>query len=155
MPATVGCYLQPPRAAFSEGPRPVRDRRIHLALPWPPSVNHYWRLGGHGRIYISEEGRRFRRSVRVLVSARIKQPLRGRLSLEVYLHGPLRDRRGHRLGRRSYDIDNRLKALLDALEHGGAFGDDEQIDAIQLERATRVEGGRTQVYMTEVHENGD
>ena len=36
----------------------------HLAikLPWPPSVNHYWRKGPKG-MYISDEGKNYRATV--------------------------------------------------------------------------------------------
>lgn len=37
-----------------------------LRLPYPPSINHYWR-NFRGRIVISREGRTFREDVRALL----------------------------------------------------------------------------------------
>ncbi|HHF6940351.1 TPA: RusA family crossover junction endodeoxyribonuclease [Haemophilus influenzae] len=33
---------------------------LEIALPYPPSVNHYWRHTRSGRHYISEAGRKFK-----------------------------------------------------------------------------------------------
>jgi Holliday junction resolvase RusA-like endonuclease len=35
---------------------------IHITLPWPPSVNGYWRKW-RGRMVISVEGRKYREAV--------------------------------------------------------------------------------------------
>jgi crossover junction endodeoxyribonuclease RusA len=43
--------------------------------------------------------------------------------------------------RRAADLDNRLKALNDALEHAGVFDDDEQIDELHVTRGPIVKGG--------------
>jgi crossover junction endodeoxyribonuclease RusA len=37
-----------------------------LTIPWPPSVNHYWRKW-RNRMVISREGRMFRKNVRALL----------------------------------------------------------------------------------------
>jgi len=36
---------------------------VELCLPYPPSVNHYWRHTRQGRHYISKAGREFRQKV--------------------------------------------------------------------------------------------
>lgn len=33
---------------------------LEIALPYPPSVNHYWRHTRSGKHYISEKGRKFK-----------------------------------------------------------------------------------------------
>jgi len=53
-----------------------------LTLPYPPSINHYWRRVGP-RTLISREGRAFRRDVRALLAgggAR-RPPSGGRIAL--------------------------------------------------------------------------
>jgi hypothetical protein len=60
------------------------------------------------------------------------QHLTGRLAVTVDVHPPDRRRR---------DLDNALKALLDALEHGGAYRDDAQIDDLRVRRGVCVPGG--------------
>lgn len=108
---------------------------IELELPYPPSVNHYYRRVGP-RTLISRQGRAFRRKVCALVAAAGVGPLAGRLRVEIEVYPPDRRRR---------DIDNVQKALLDALEHGGAYRDDSQIVRLEIEKRTPVRGGRTLV----------
>lgn len=53
-----------------------------LALPWPPSVNHYWRMW-RGRMLVSREGRTYREDVRALLAGGgvRKPPSGGRIAL--------------------------------------------------------------------------
>ena len=64
------------------------------------------------------------------------RPLVGDLAVEVEAFPPDRRRR---------DIDNIQKALLDALEHGGAYADDSQIVRLTIEKRGPVAGGKTLV----------
>lgn len=113
-------------------------------LPYPPSVNHYWRRVGW-RTLISREGRRYRREVVALLAAQRARPLGGRLFVRVTVFPP---------DRRAFDLDNRLKALLDALQQGGAFHDDSQIDELVIKRGAVVPDGKTIVEITEIDANG-
>lgn len=106
---------------------------MKLELPYPPSINHYWRRVGP-RTLISREGRRFRERVMAILAAMGIQPLCGRLAVEVEVFPPDNRRR---------DIDNVFKALLDAMEHGGAYADDSQIVRLSIEKRKPVEGGKT------------
>ena len=58
---------------------------LEVELPYPPSINHYWRRGGH-KTLISREGRRFRAGVVAILAALRLQPLAGDLTVEVELH---------------------------------------------------------------------
>ncbi|RMF93599.1 MAG: RusA family crossover junction endodeoxyribonuclease, partial [Planctomycetota bacterium] len=78
---------------------------IELELPYPPSVNHYWRRVG-ARTLISRGGRAFRASVCSILAAHGIEPIDGPLCVSIDVHPPDRRRR---------DIDNLQKALLDAL----------------------------------------
>jgi crossover junction endodeoxyribonuclease RusA len=50
--------------------------------------------------------------------------------------------------KRKYDIDNRIKALLDSLQDAGVFDDDEQIDQINIFRGSgEVKGGQAKVII--------
>lgn len=106
---------------------------LEFELPYPPSVNHYWRRVG-ARTLISRGGRAFRHAVCSILAARGVRPLDGPLAVEVTIHPPDRRRR---------DIDNVQKALLDALQHGGAYSDDSQIVRLAIERGDVLEGGKT------------
>lgn len=108
---------------------------FEVELPYPPSVNHYYRHVGP-RTLISRKGRRFREHVAASLAAEGVRRLAGPIELEVVIFPPDRRRR---------DIDNVQKALLDALEHGGAYHDDSQIVKLTIEKRTLVPGGRTLV----------
>ena len=103
-----------------------------LELPYPPSVNHYYRHVGP-RTLISREGRRYRERVTADLKALGIESFSGALILRVEVYPPDRRRR---------DIDNVQKALLDALQHGGAYQDDSQIAKLIVERHEPVSGGR-------------
>jgi crossover junction endodeoxyribonuclease RusA len=106
---------------------------IEVELPFPPSVNHYYRRVGP-RTLISREGRRFREKVTSVLAALGLRRMTGPLEVHVEVYPPDRRRR---------DIDNVQKALLDALEHGGAYRDDSQIVKLAIEKRDPVPGGRT------------
>jgi crossover junction endodeoxyribonuclease RusA len=105
---------------------------LELDLPYPPSVNHYWRHVGP-RVLISREGRAYRSKVGTILALRRVRPLVGSLAIEIDAHPPDRRRR---------DLDNLLKSLLDALAHGGAYEDDSQIDRLLLIRRQVLAGGK-------------
>jgi Holliday junction resolvase RusA-like endonuclease len=108
---------------------------LEVELPYPPSINHYWRRVG-SKTLISREGRRFRERV-VATLARLRvEALAGPLAVEVEIRPPDHRRR---------DIDNVQKALLDALQHGGAYADDSQIVRLAIEKGPPVPGGKTLV----------
>jgi crossover junction endodeoxyribonuclease RusA len=108
---------------------------FEIVLPYPPSINHYWRRVGP-RTLISREGRRFRQRVMAVLAARGVQPLQGPLAVEVEVYPPDNRRR---------DIDNVQKALLDALQHGGAYLDDSQVVRLAIVKREPVDGGKTLV----------
>lgn len=112
-----------------------------ITLPYPPSVNHYWRHY-RGRMVISREGRTYRERVRALLAPggggdRPRKPPSGeRIALAMDAFPPDRRRR---------DLDNIQKAVLDALEHGGVYADDSQVDLLITRRCGTTPGGRVEV----------
>ena len=113
---------------------------IEIELPFPPSVNHYYRRVGP-RTLISREGRRFRERVCAALAGLGIAGLEGPLHLEIEVYPPDGQRR---------DIDNVQKALLDALQHGGLYADDSQIKKLNIEMRGCVRGGRTLVRLEEL-----
>ena len=108
-----------------------------LTLPYPPSVNHYWRRVGP-RTLISREGRTFRKNVCALLASASgngprKPPMGGRIALAMDAFPPDRRRR---------DLDNIQKSVLDALERAGVYEDDSQIDLLLTRRRDVVRNGR-------------
>lgn len=110
---------------------------IKLELPYPPSVNHYWRRVG-ARTLISRGGRAFRQAVCAILADYGAEPLAGPLVIDIRIHPPDNRRR---------DVDNVQKALLDALEKAGVYHDDSQIVRLSIEKGEVVTGGKTLVQI--------
>jgi crossover junction endodeoxyribonuclease RusA len=114
-----------------------------LELQFPPSLNSYYRhvvmplKSGKGRsvTLLSKPGREYRESV-VGVCRDIQEKMTGRLSVTLDLFPP---------DRRTRDVDNYAKSLLDSLTHAGIWGDDSQIDALHIYRREIERGGRVVV----------
>jgi crossover junction endodeoxyribonuclease RusA len=116
-----------------------------LSLPYPPSVNSYWRANGHRR-FISAEGRKFKEAVSEYI-IEYKVPKLGSQPLEVMIFLHPRDKR-------KTDIDNRVKAVLDALQDAGVYDDDCQVEKLIVERAVPVKGGKALVMITPLQSEG-
>jgi crossover junction endodeoxyribonuclease RusA len=113
---------------------------LSVTLPWPPTVNTYWRYTG-SRPLISQKGRAYRKAVKAaMLLARVK-PITGRLKVVVRAHPPDQRRR---------DLDNILKAPLDAMQHAGLYEDDSQIDRLTIERAPLEKEGRLVVGIEQI-----
>lgn len=120
--------------------------RYEFELPDPPSLNSYYRHVG-SKVLISERGRAYRsegeRAVRAPRSRGSPGPeaLEGGLGLRVFMNPPDNRRR---------DLDNALKATLDALTHAGLWCDDSQVDRLTIERGACVRGGRLSVCVATI-----
>jgi crossover junction endodeoxyribonuclease RusA len=109
-----------------------------LDLPLPPSVNHYWGQHGHRR-YVSKAGVAFKALVSdYVIEYRVPNLGTARLAMTVVLFPK---------DRRKQDIDNRIKALWDALADAGVFDNDEQIDTLFIERGEIKKDGGCRVYI--------
>ena len=115
---------------------------IQLTLPWPPSVNSYYR-NVKGRTMLSEKGRAYKKAVsRIVLTQRAAHHLTGRLVVGIVLYPP---------SAMKMDIDNRVKATLDALQNAGVFEDDSQVDSLQVTRGNTTRGvGMAQVRIETV-----
>ena len=104
-----------------------------LNLPYPPSVNSYYRNLGT-KVLISAKGRKYRKDVaHAIVLGNGKAMTPGRYAVTVTLH---------RKDKRIFDIDNTSKALLDSLTHAGVWEDDSLVDDLRLIRGeVRKPGG--------------
>lgn len=113
---------------------------MKFTLPMPPSLNQYYRSPNKGpltgRVLISEAGRAYRKAVRDQVLVQRVKRIEGRLQLEVVLC----------FGRNGEaDLDNRIKALQDSLQHAGVYEDDSQIDVLIVRRGPVTKGGLCEV----------
>jgi len=113
---------------------------IEITLPWPPSVNTYWR-NFDGRMIISAKGREYRETVgdQMTVQRMVKHYV-GPLRVVIEAWRPDRRRR---------DLDNLLKATLDGLAHAGVYEDDSQIVDLRIYWAPDI-GGMLKIKIEEI-----
>lgn len=111
---------------------------LQLTIPWPPSINHYWKRSANGRLHISASGEDFRQQVVGAVWSRVARhtlpvfPPGTRVSVRMDCAPP---------DRRVRDLDNLTKSTFDALTHAGLWADDQQVDALTLDRRREAIGG--------------
>ena len=120
---------------------------MEIVIPYPPSVNTYWRAV-KGRVIMSKKGREYRDAVYTAVNSAFEpddiddpRPLLGRLRVKIIATMPDKRRR---------DIDNINKAALDALGYAGIYGDDEQIDDLHVIRGEVMKPGCLEVHIEEI-----
>lgn len=116
---------------------------VSIALPFPPSTNHYWGnrvvVPRHGKpfvnTYLTSEAKRFRAEVQITILQRFGRlrPLDCRLAISIVAHMP---------DRRIRDLSNLLKATEDALTHSDVWTDDGLIDQITISRGVVKKGGQ-------------
>lgn len=123
---------------------------VVLALPWPPSVNRYWRHiakgPAAGRTIISAEGRQYRREVGNALVVQQWGAFNDDDLLRVSIVANPPDNRRR-------DLDNIKKAIFDSLA-GQVYEDDAQIRAVQSCMGPKMTGGRV-LIMIEQMSDGD
>jgi crossover junction endodeoxyribonuclease RusA len=117
-----------------------------ITLPYPPSINHYWRQF-RGRSILSRDGRAYRDlAVGVATDWRrlngVTGAIPGRLAVHIAAYPPDGRRR---------DVDNIPKAVLDALKHAEVYEDDSQIDDLRIVRMAVEKPGRVEVTIQAAH----
>ena len=115
---------------------------MKLTLPFPPSVNTYWRNTSRG-VLISASGRSFRSNAIGAVYEQLKRrPLQitVNVAVSVILYPP---------DKRDRDLDNYLKAAFDSLTHAGVWLDDKQIKRVFVEWGPVTKKGKAEITITE------
>ena len=115
-----------------------------ITLPWPPSVNRYWRHPSTGRLagrhLISSDGRKYREQVAAMTMLQTNAHYAGSLIVDITANRPDNRRR---------DLDNLLKAILDSLTHAGIWGDDSQIIDLRIKWGEKVvPDGSVEIYIS-------
>lgn len=102
-----------------------------LHLPWPPSVNTYYRHVG-SRVLISSKGRKYREAVHAIIRDLKIEKILEDCSVQIDAFPP---------DRRERDIDNIMKALFDAVQKGELIKKDSQIKVLNAYMRPPVKGG--------------
>lgn len=108
------------------------EKPITLQLPWPPTLNTYWRsvvMGKGVRVLVSDKGRRYRTEVsKACMIQKAPRRIAGRLAVRIYAEAP---------DVRARDLDNLPKGLLDSLTNANLWEDDSQIDDLRIVRGPK------------------
>lgn len=113
-----------------------------LILPWPPTINTYWRRVGN-RTILSKVARDFRAAALSELHGVQRFAPEHRLRVHLFLNPPTRQ---------AFDVDNRAKGPLDALQHAGVIPDDSQVDFLSIERGPVIKKGRLTVTIETIKE---
>lgn len=103
-------------------------REIVMTLPWPPSVNRYWR-SVQGRTILSAEGRAYKQQVAVMCRDQWIQCRSGSVEVDILAVRP---------DKRKRDLDNLLKAALDAMTPW-VWADDSQVVDLRIRWAPEAD----------------
>lgn len=117
---------------------------MKLTLPFPPSMNAYWRSPGKGA-KISAKGRSYRTDAIFSVWEQLKRvpkPITHEVDIHLILYPPTRAKR---------DLDNFQKALFDSLTHAGVWADDSQIKRMLVEWGDVTCHGKAEITINEFH----
>lgn len=119
---------------------------MNLTLPFPPSVNTYWRAPNKGplagRHLISAKGRAYQSDACAAIIEQLRKLPKSSsapAAVEIILFPPDARRR---------DIDNYNKALFDALTHAGIWKDDSQIKRMLVEWGPVTPKGKVEITIS-------
>lgn len=119
------------KVTFEPTKTPISDTRClktgnnRLVLPYPPSANRYWR-NFKGRTVISAEARAYKKEVVARLAwlgINTAWIMIGPIAISLWVYRP----------RKSGDLDNRIKVILDSLQ-GLRYENDSQIVEIHVYR---------------------
>ena len=144
--SSSGTRVNIPRKALAKATRPrikvpplgLPVEQITVQLPWPPTVNSYYR-NIRGKTLISKGGRLYRKSVISICRKKVNAHTVGRLTVTIWA-APADDR--------DRDLDNLFKAVLDSLQKAGVIRNDADIDDLRIKRSPKEARARVVVRIT-------
>lgn len=129
---------------------------MKLEAPWPPSLNRLWRtmvIGAcascrkraHATLFKSQEYQDYSVALQLSMLEQEVQPIQGTPALIVTAH--------FYRPRKTGDLDNNLKAMLDVMGKGRVYGDDSQIVEIHAYRHDDEVRPRVELEVSELATN--
>jgi crossover junction endodeoxyribonuclease RusA len=115
------------------------EKIMKFMIPWPTSTNSIWRTNGSGITYRSGKYRQFLKTAAIDIKATVwteqLEPWKDhdKVSVSIALFPP---------DNRIFDIDNRVKAILDMLTICGIWTDDSCVDYLEVFRGLPVKHGK-------------
>lgn len=119
------------------------EPKYTVRLPWPPTVNHYHQpiiRNGKPRIIKSAKVREYLDKNYILIHRQLIGSLMigNNVIMQIDLHPPTL---------RSYDVDNRAKAVLDTLSKASFWVDDDQCESLLLNKCQKEKGGFVDIFI--------
>lgn len=124
---------------------------VKLILPFPPSVNGYWRHVAKGqfvRAIISAAGRKYKAAAALTAKKQYGQAKAICDPVEVWIVF-------HQPDKRARDLDNRLKALFDSITEAGVWLDDNLVHSMHVKWGEKVKKGKAVVWIEKYTEGSD
>ena len=121
---------------------------VTVKLPYPPSLNRYYRVA-RGRMFISAEGRKYKHRIQEILRPAFCEIEDYSAPLTVWVEVMMPDRRRR-------DLDNLNKCLLDSLtadsKRGltGIWEDDSQIEDLRLTKVGVKKPGWVRLHIGEI-----
>lgn len=114
---------------------------IDFIVGWPPSINNYYARTRRG-VYIKAKGKQYRISVAEDLQEQIGSlvSISDEVFLSVILYPP---------DKRVRDLDNHMKALLDAITISGLWDDDRLVSQLYIYKGEVAKGGKVKVHIGE------
>lgn len=140
----------------------MRKMLADMTLPYPPSLNHYWRMN-RGRVHISEEGEKYLRLIRQLAFINGKSLYQDRFFLKkmAEVSGKKQQLRVNAVfylpdnARR--DLDNLFKVIFDCMTKTGIWLDDSQVFEIRSSKILKrdhgsISGGQVSMQVFSIYD---
>ena len=96
-----------------------------FCMPWPPTANLFWRRTGT-ITYLNKSYKEFLALAGIMLAKVRGIPFSGPVKVDIILHPPKNFR---------FDVDNRIKPILDALTRAEVWFDDSQVHELTVKRA--------------------
>ena len=116
-------------------------KMLNFYLNWMPSINNYYVKTRNG-VFLSKSGKQTRQRGIELIQSQLGdiETILYDIHLSIVLFPP---------NARSFDLDNRLKPILDTIQESGVIANDSQVQQIAVYRGCVVKNGAIYIVLRE------